>query len=195
MKKLDRRIVRTRLALCNALASLSLEKSYDDITIRELTQRAMIGYATFYRHYKSKDEVLLHVVKQEMCGLKAAMLHAKSPFDESVIMYRRIRSGNCIYRLFASLPLQSSTSQLIQNELKLLAFERYQERESATVTLDVAMNHLVRSGHFLLRWYLDNLDQCSAEKMAEMYIGLIVRPVAHMAFVPRDEWLQRFSAD
>ncbi|MBE0697970.1 MAG: TetR/AcrR family transcriptional regulator, partial [Anaerolineaceae bacterium] len=59
LKKKDRRIVRTQFALRDALHNLILEKGYDTITVEEITQRAGVGRATFYLHFKDKEDLLL----------------------------------------------------------------------------------------------------------------------------------------
>lgn len=58
-RKLDRRAARTRTALRAALLALIGEKDYDEITVEELTARADLGRATFYLHYRDKDDLLL----------------------------------------------------------------------------------------------------------------------------------------
>src|SRR5437762_13476242 len=65
----DRRVKRTQNLLAKALIALTLEKGYEAVTIRDITERADVGYATFFRHYHSKDELLLEVsevVMQEL---------------------------------------------------------------------------------------------------------------------------------
>src|SRR5256886_15965264 len=57
----DRRVKRTQHLLARALIALTLEKGYEVVTIRDITERADIGYATFFRHYHSKDELLQDV--------------------------------------------------------------------------------------------------------------------------------------
>jgi AcrR family transcriptional regulator len=57
--KLDRRVQRTRQALRNALLELIQEKEYDSISVEEITQRANLGRATFYLHYKDKEDLLV----------------------------------------------------------------------------------------------------------------------------------------
>ena len=52
--KEDRRVTRTRKLLTEALISLSLEKGYEAVTIRDITDRAGVGYATFFRHIRRK---------------------------------------------------------------------------------------------------------------------------------------------
>jgi len=55
----DRRIVRTREVLRDALISLILEKGYDAITVNDIVARANIARSTFYAHHGSKESVLL----------------------------------------------------------------------------------------------------------------------------------------
>ena len=57
--KTDRRVQRTRRALRNALLELVKEKKYDDISVEEITQHANLGRATFYLHYKDKEDLLV----------------------------------------------------------------------------------------------------------------------------------------
>ncbi len=68
MEKVDRRIKRTQKLLQEALISLTLEKGYDEVTIREITDRADVGYTTFFRHYPDKEALLadvLNLMKEE----------------------------------------------------------------------------------------------------------------------------------
>lgn len=58
-KKPDRRVQRTRQALRNALLELIQEKEYDSISVEEITQQANLGRATFYLHYKDKEDLLV----------------------------------------------------------------------------------------------------------------------------------------
>jgi AcrR family transcriptional regulator len=56
--KPDRRIQRTRELLSEALMALILEKGYDGLTIQEIADRANVSRATFYLHYKDKEDLL-----------------------------------------------------------------------------------------------------------------------------------------
>ncbi|MCQ4085437.1 TetR/AcrR family transcriptional regulator [Saccharibacillus sp. JS10] len=70
-EKIDPRIVRTRNMLRDALIELLKEKSYDKITISNITERAGVNRKTFYLHYETKDHLLQKVTDQildEMLG-------------------------------------------------------------------------------------------------------------------------------
>ena len=68
--KTDRRILRTRDALGDALVALLHEKSFDDITVQEVLDRAGVGRSTFYVHYRDKDDLFMSDVEDffEMCS-------------------------------------------------------------------------------------------------------------------------------
>ena len=57
--KEDARITRTKRDLVNALNELLLEKSYDDISVKDITDRALISKNTFYNNFDEKNDILL----------------------------------------------------------------------------------------------------------------------------------------
>ena len=61
--KTDRRVLRTRDTLGDALIELMHEKPFDDITVQEVLDRAGVGRSTFYAHYKDKDDLFLSDVE------------------------------------------------------------------------------------------------------------------------------------
>ena len=75
----DRRIQRTRQALHAALLELIKEKGYDAISTEEITERANIARATFYLHYKDKEDLLLEEFS-EMANERVQAI-SKIPFS------------------------------------------------------------------------------------------------------------------
>lgn len=63
-KKLDLRIEKTYLALYNAFTALLEEKRFEEFTLNELCERAMIRRTTFYKHFADKYEYFLFYVKE-----------------------------------------------------------------------------------------------------------------------------------
>lgn len=55
---MDKRIIKTRIAIYNAIFDLSTEKPVDKISVVELCDRADINKSTFYLHYKNIDECI-----------------------------------------------------------------------------------------------------------------------------------------
>ena len=59
-------MVRTRAALCDALLGLIEERPFDQVTVREITRTADVGYATFFRHYPDKEALLNDLAAGEL---------------------------------------------------------------------------------------------------------------------------------
>ncbi len=57
-KKIDSRIIRSKRDLANALEELLQEKNLDDISITEITDRAMVSKNTFYNNFTDKGDLL-----------------------------------------------------------------------------------------------------------------------------------------
>ena len=57
----DRRVLRTRRLLKQALIDRAEDKTFEEITIRDITDHADIGYATFFRHYDGKEDLMLEI--------------------------------------------------------------------------------------------------------------------------------------
>ena len=66
----DRRVLRTRNALGDALVALLRERNFDDITVQDVLDRAGVGRSTFYVHYCDKHDLFLSDVEDffEQCA-------------------------------------------------------------------------------------------------------------------------------
>ncbi len=54
----DLRVRRTRKLLQQAFIELTVEKGFAALTVRDITERAMVNRSTFYRHYLDKYDLL-----------------------------------------------------------------------------------------------------------------------------------------
>ena len=88
-EKTDLRVLRTRKAIRDAFCSMIMEMDYQDITIKELTRRAMINRNTFYLHYSSID-ALLRELQDEIAGT----------FIEEQVSYTRMTDLRRMIRVF-----------------------------------------------------------------------------------------------
>ena len=58
-KKEDQRVRRTRDRLGDALVELLVQKSFDDIRVQDILDRAGVSRSTFYTHYRDKNDLFL----------------------------------------------------------------------------------------------------------------------------------------
>src|SRR5215207_641043 len=113
MQKVDRRIERTDQLLKNALVALILEKGYESVTIKEITERANVAYVTFFRHYKEKDELLVKMLEEVVKTLASTAdelepghsstnpSHAK---QEGYLIFKDAEQHSRLYRILLSSP-------------------------------------------------------------------------------------------
>lgn len=66
----DRRVLRTRSALHEALVRLIHEKPYDSISVGDIAARANVGRTTFYMHFAGKDELLASALEDKLHSLR-----------------------------------------------------------------------------------------------------------------------------
>jgi AcrR family transcriptional regulator len=69
----DRRIVRTRETLGDALVALMLERPFAQITVKQVLSRAGVGRTTFYEHFRNKDDLFKSDV-EDFCQWMAGLL-------------------------------------------------------------------------------------------------------------------------
>jgi len=77
----DPRAQRTRDRLGDALIALIQEKSFDDITVQEVLDRAGVSRSTFYAHYRDKQDLLLSDVDDFAQGLAMRLARLRERSD------------------------------------------------------------------------------------------------------------------
>ena len=71
--KHDRRILKTKKAICEALVELMQKKKLNSITVTELAAAANINRKTFYTYYSTVNDVLDEVINELVSSLKNLM--------------------------------------------------------------------------------------------------------------------------
>lgn len=181
-KKLDRRVQRTQQALGTALVDLILEMGYDSITIKELTQRAEIGYATFFRHFKTKDDLLMYVLQSVLEELGEMTSNDMSPYEQAEVMFQYIADNSRIYRVLVNIPRDSELVITMYKVIEASIKREFVARDEDRIPMDVAINHIVTSILELIRWWLDNELCYSVEQMATIQSELIIKATTIVAF-------------
>jgi AcrR family transcriptional regulator len=186
MNSTDRRVRRTQKSLGDALIDLALEKDFDEITIQEITDRADIGYRTFFRHYADKDELLndvLSVVKLEMRDLMSPppLQFFTDPnlqvddLPNTQILFEHVQENSNLYRvlLFSNRGLVQPLKDFAVQEFKA----NYGTFLETDIPFEIITNHMISSIITLLRWWLEN-DMCySPKEMGDIANRLIIQPI------------------
>lgn len=62
--KTDLRIIKTKTAIYNSLIALMETKSFEDIRVSEICEKAMVNRSTFYSHFTDKYALLDSIMKE-----------------------------------------------------------------------------------------------------------------------------------
>lgn len=70
MSSVDRRVQKSQEAIKNAFIGLMSEKSFDHITIQDISDRANVGRRTIYDHYMDKYDLLEKLIEEHINELR-----------------------------------------------------------------------------------------------------------------------------
>ncbi len=187
MEAQDRRVKRTQKLLAKALITLTLEKGYDAITIRDITERADVGYATFFRHYHDKDELLhdvTEVVLEELLELLGTAPSDADPTTVGTLIFRYVQEQSEIIRALLGNRGSADLRQRIIESGSQSVLHQHTGVPESVIPIEIAAYHLVSSSVALIQWWLDHNMPFPPERMGAIYHELIVRPTSMLAFGP-----------
>jgi AcrR family transcriptional regulator len=179
MDRQDRRVKRTQNLLAKALVALTLEKGYDAISIRDITLRAEVGYATFFRHYHDKDALLedvLDVVIDELMHVFFMASSDENPLPDGPLLFHYVQQHSEVVRvLLSSWGVSSLTKRIIESTTQdVLA--QHMLPENGAVPVEVVAYHIITASIALVQWWLEHDMPYPPERMGEIYATLVIRP-------------------
>jgi AcrR family transcriptional regulator len=119
--KMDRRVVRSKRMLREALVSLMAEKGYDAVTVLEIAERADLNRATFYLHYSDKEDLLQQsleeVLNEVMQGIEELNLnfiysYSESPDPNVIKLFERIADHAFFFQVMLTKADRQCTERL-----------------------------------------------------------------------------------
>jgi AcrR family transcriptional regulator len=193
-KRINRRVGRTRKALREALFDLIREKSYDQITVEEITERANLGRTTFYLHYKDKEDLLLEdfidlidqvvskaVDDRPLLRLKTKIGNSSTPsnplsglnlFRPNLIIFQNVAKNADLLRIIlrngGTLQIGTRLRETVLKAVQqiALASQARSDLEIAfEIPVEVIANFYAGSLLGLISWWLDNNMPYTPEQM------------------------------
>ncbi len=202
--KTDRRILKSKKALRDALSELIQEKGYDAVSVEEITQRANVGRATFYLHYKDKEELLLEEVNemakdrvQALSEIPISVWEARDNLVESFAdnqpmmpllqIFEHAAENASLYRVLlkgeSSPRLAERIRRIVATSINEIS-EARQQKDPTPVTLQVPVEMLAAyfSGALLssLTWWLDEKQPPSPSEMTRLFQSLFFPAVGRI---------------
>jgi AcrR family transcriptional regulator len=163
----DRRLLRTRQSLRNALLALLPEKTWDELTVQDICDRANVGRSTFYMHFQNKEELLSAGLNDLREGLQqwaarkqndtVGAFHFLDGLIEHMLEQRRVfcavigrRSGYIVQSRFRELVLQ-----LVSEDLEKIAPAGWER--------DATVHYFAGAIFELLSWAVDENTRTAKE--------------------------------
>ena len=177
-RKTDPRVIRTRQMLRDGLIALILQKGYDNISIQDITDQAGLRRATFYMHYKDKEELLLAILREtfdalvcEIDKLNILLLTLEAEYAVHLAIFKHAKENADLYRSIlgghgATTMIRYTREYLAQNFLKEMKVCR--PDLELTMPVDVLANYAATVKLNMAIWWLEQGMPYSPEQMAEM---------------------------
>ena len=191
MNTADLRVQRTRRLLREALIELVSSQGYESITIRDITQRAQVGYKTFFRHYTSKEALLQTILDEIVADFQKALLSPAAPNASDANTLVAVQFAKDYRELLLMLMHSAKATQLLA-PLTALGLAESQRFFSGTKLPDALVaHHFTASMLSLLQWWLEHDMPYSVEEMAGYLNQLLIQPIKTLTaagLVCTQEW-------
>src|SRR5712692_1608814 len=183
MKRVDPRVVRTQQMLRNALTALILEKGYDAVSIQDIADKAGLRRATFYLHYKDKEELLLRTLHETFEELKQHMdkqphnlLSEQHDSKMQLTIFKHAQEHADLYRTILS---GQGSSVILRYIREYLASDIREElnrvvQDTLSVPVDILANYVASVTLNMVIWWLENGMPYTPEKMADTTSRLVL---------------------
>ena len=188
MEKVDRRVRRTRRRLRDSLIELVMAQGYDSITIQEITDHADLSRATFYLHYKDKDELLASSLEEMFDELVESVqdiifrrsLNPDEQKPPSLPAFQHVAEYSELYK---SLLGDTGVTYVIYRTIQYIArltekqyrmHAREQGVQETIIPIEVAAQHMAGALFSMVSWWLENDMPYTADEMAQMFHKLTV---------------------
>jgi AcrR family transcriptional regulator len=170
----DRRVLRTRDTLGDALVELMLEKDFDEISVQEVLDRAGVGRSTFYVHYRDKDDLFLSDV-EDFFGAFSSLLKRQGADIKRLAPVREF----CTHvreteRFYKALVRSEKLNDVLALGRGYFARSIEERMQMAGVEMDVARRTaqayaLAGSMFALIEWWMDKGMKADAQEIDEVF--------------------------
>ena len=180
-KRSDRRTQRTRRRLSGALVELVKEKRFDDITVQNVIERADVGRATFYTHFRDKEDLFEQQWEQFSERLAQQMDWDKAGKDSFVPVasfFQHLQEVQPFYRgLVRSRKIDAifkSGIEYLTHHIETTLNQRLKPgARPVDVPIPILSNYLASEFFALLKWWLDAGMPYTPESMDKIFHRLI----------------------
>src|SRR5579883_1932312 len=167
----DRRVLRTRRALREALIQLVLERGWEDVGVQDVCERADVGRSTFYLHFADKEELLLGGFAELRKGLRAQLARdAEEPLGFTAGLFEHVREYERLFKVLTgrrtAMLVRSAFMDLVR---ELVAEDLALPRGPAAYEPELAVSFVAGALWEVLRWWLERRKRPAPAEVAATF--------------------------
>lgn len=175
----DRRTLRTRDALGDALVELMHERPFKSITVQDVLDRAGVGRSTFYTHYRDKDDLFISDV-EDFWEMMSSMLYRSGESSTRVAPVRGLFSHIADVKVFRDALVAAGKMQDVMElgqgqfaaQLKRLV-QLTRGQGTVPAQLSATAHALAGALFSSMMWWIDRGMPASPEEMDEAFHRLV----------------------
>ncbi|MGM0217918.1 TetR family transcriptional regulator [Enterococcus sp. AZ126] len=179
--------MRTRKMIIEAFFHLVEEKGYDGITIQDIADEAMINRATFYAHFKDKQDLYEQIFDFAINAFTSVI------DTEQIIVSNRIKVKQIEFLLtniyiniqknknFFLTIMDGSSNELLRKKLADIIYEKYADifsklkitENDIEVPIDFIIEYMTSIFIGTLHWWITSDTDMSPNHLARLVIKLV----------------------
>lgn len=171
-------MIRTQEALHSAMLQLLEQKSYEQISVREIVATAGIGYNTFFRHHPSKDSLLEAIADKQISALfqlSLPVLDAKDLRSASNTLLSFVQENWSIWKTLLTGGAAGVVREEFLRQAQVVANVR--GKPERLMPPDLGTTLIVSGVLELITWWLKQTNPLPIDHMAEIMDTTLVHPI------------------
>jgi AcrR family transcriptional regulator len=185
LNRYERRKQTTRQQLKQAALEVIGEKGYPALTVQAITDRADLGYGTFYIHYAEKDDLVWEIMEELgdalMAQVEDEVRVLPSPQREHRSWLRLFEYAAANREYYITMFGKQGSVLLNQRMMDYLARAHEANIRSGVYSVMIDLpptflaQYIVGAVWRLVMWWLETTNNYTAEQMADMLYRMIFR--------------------
>lgn len=181
MKELDLRVQKTYKALIQALEDLLEEEKFEQISVTELCEQAMVRRPTFYKHFLDKYDFLTFFIKNKINSILDQAFQEMDNDEDNFFLFvfkQLIKELDNVLDLIFSLQMNANImvelesvqeyGQKILKDYTDINKENY-DQVFSDYKRQIMMGTTIQSVY----WYKNNQDRISYKEMIDFYQDIL----------------------
>ncbi|WP_078549500.1 TetR/AcrR family transcriptional regulator [Litchfieldia alkalitelluris] len=179
----DRRILKSKKALKEAIILLMHEKDFKEITVKDMVEAANLNRGTFYKHYQYKEDVLEDIIDEVLTDLIQSYREPYKDLDtfdvnklttNSIKIFEHVHKYSEFYKLIVSSSVLTSFQHKITHVLKKLAIQELPGRfPHPTINRELIASYHSYAMLGLILELINDGFKYSSSYMAEQLLAIV----------------------